>query len=81
MQELPLVKVSHLLDLLFWPWGSRSRKASKQSFISLRRFRSANLCVTLSSGVLLYGVLPPGASGSPMRPRTCLCCKEWWCTF
>ena len=55
--NIPLDKVSHLLALFVWPCGRRSRKASKQSFISLRRFLSANLWVTLSSGVLLYGVL------------------------
>lgn len=75
--DVPLVKVSHLLDLLFWLCGSRIRSISKQSFISLRRFLSANLWVTRSSGVRLYGVLLLGDSGSPISSRTCLCCKVW----
>lgn len=75
------VSVSHLLDLLFWLCGRRMRRASKQSFISLRRLRSASLCVTRNSGVRLYGVLPAPMSASSIRSRTCLCCSEWWCTL
>lgn len=76
LMDIPLVSVSHLLDLLFWLCGSRMRNISKQSFISLRRFLSASLCVILNSGVLLYGVLPFDVSDSPVRSRTCLCCSE-----
>lgn len=52
-KNLPRVSVSHLLDLLVCPAGRRTRRASKQSFISLRRLRSASLCVTRNSGVRL----------------------------
>lgn len=51
--DSPRVNVSHLLDLLVCPDGRRTRNASKQSFISLRRLRSASLCVTRNSGVRL----------------------------
>jgi hypothetical protein len=75
IEYIPRVRVSHLLDLLFWLGGSRFRKSSKQSFISLLLFLSASLWVTRSSGVLLYGVVLFGESGSSIISVTCRCCK------
>ena len=79
VKDIPRASVSDLLALLFWTWGSRARSISKQSFISLRLFRSASLCVTRSSGVRLYGAVEFGESGSSMRSLICLCWREWWC--
>ena len=55
---LPLLRISHLLVFRLRSTGKESRSSSKSSFISLRRFRSASLCETRSSGDREYGVSP-----------------------
>lgn len=48
----PRERISHLEDFMDRSWGKRSLSSSNRSFISLRRFLSASLWLTLSSGDL-----------------------------
>lgn len=48
---LPLLRISHLLVFKFFSTGNESRSSSNNSFISLRRLRSANLWLTRNSGL------------------------------
>lgn len=60
--RIPLLRISHLLAFIPRSAGSWSRSSSNSSFISFRRFRSASLCDTRSSGEREYGVEPAGFS-------------------
>lgn len=60
--RIPLLRISHLLAFIPRSAGSWSRSSSNSSFISFRRFRSASLCDTRSSGEREYGVEPGGFS-------------------
>jgi hypothetical protein len=53
LQYIHLVRISHLLDLLPGEFGRIWLSSSKRFFISLRRFLSAILWLTRSSGVRL----------------------------
>lgn len=52
-KPIPLLRTSHLLDLLPGELGRMELRESNRSFISLRRLRSASLCIARNSGVRL----------------------------